>query len=261
MCFCDIIYSFEKGLKSKMIRIAVCDDNTMYSKDLIRDIRAICAVKVPEQYDCQGHEGFQSAEDVISYLEKNKIDILFLDIEMKGMNGFELASILNQKFPDIIIIFVSAFENYVYSAFEYAPFRFLRKTHIDDELEDALLAAIDKLMSIQKTMVFDTIDGKIELRLVDILYIESERNYLIIHQTGGNTYRVRSTLSEMLDKIEEYDFCRIHNAFVINLSNIRRTEGNKSVTMKDGTNLPISARKSVDFKNAYMDFTSRRFIK
>ena len=244
-----------------MIRIAVCDDQVYYAKQFVNKIKSICAVKASEQYDCREYEGFYSAEDVISFLQKNKIDILFLDIEMKGMNGFELASVLNREFPEIIIIFVSAYENYVYSAFEYSPFRFLRKTHIDEELEDALIAAIEKLMSLQKTINFNTVDGKIELRLKDILYFESSGNYLLLHHNGGAPYKIRSTVSEITVKTANYDFCRIHHAYTINLGNIKKTEGNKKVTLKDGTTLPISARKASDFKKAYMDFTNRRFIK
>lgn len=191
----------------------------------------------------------------------NKIDILFLDIEMKKTNGFELASVLNRRFPEIIIIFVSAFENYVYSAFEYAPFRFLRKSHIDEELEDALLAAIDKLMSVHKTVFFDTTDGRIEIRLMEIIYFESDGNYLTIHHTGGTEYRVRGTLTEISGQMKDEDFCRIHRAFLINLNNVKRIKGSKSVTMSDGTLLPISASHAKDFKNAYMDYASRRFIK
>ena len=243
-----------------MIRIAVCDDNVTYVERLIDEIRRICAIKVPEQYDCKGYDGFFSARDVIDYFEKNRIDILFLDIEMKEMNGFELASILNRNFPDIIIVFVSAFENYVYSAFEYAPFRFLRKSHISEELEDALLAAIEKLMSVHKTMVFDTTEGEREIRIADILYFESSGNYLTIRQSDGEVCKIRCTMTEMIDRIRDEDFCRIHHAYTINLGNIKKTEGNRKVTLKDGTTLPVSARKASDFKKAYMNYISRRYI-
>ena len=112
-----------------MINIAVCDDQIYHVKQLVKMIRKICDFKVPEQVDYRADDGFYSAEDVIDFLKHNRINILFLDIEMTGMNGFELASVLNREFPEIIIIFVSAYENYVYNAFESAPSRFLGKKH------------------------------------------------------------------------------------------------------------------------------------
>ncbi len=243
-----------------MIQIAVCDDQTVYRNQFIDKVISICAVKLPDQYDFRECIGFANAKEVVAFLRNNKIDILFLDIEMNGINGFELASVLNREFPDIIIIFISAYENYVYSAFEYAPFRFLRKSHINEELEDALVAAIDKLMSLQKTMVFHTVDRYIELRLKSIIYFESSGNYLLLHHNGEEIYRIRSTVTEISEKLKADDFVRIHHAYVINLDNIHRTAGYTYVVMNDGTRLPISARRMKEFKNAYMDFTNRRFI-
>lgn len=252
-----------KNIKEQdvMINIAVCDDQIYHVKQLVKMIRKICVFKVPEQFDCRAYDGFYSAEDVIDFLKHNRINILFLDIEMTGMNGFELASVLNREFPEIIIIFVSAYENYVYSAFEYAPFRFLRKTHLEEELEPALLAAIDKLMSLHKTMIFDTVDGKLELRLADIIYFESDRNYFLIHHTGRDVYRCRGTVTEVAEQTKDDDFCRIHQAFVVNLANIKRTEGYSNVIMNNGDELPISARRMTEFKKAYMEYTNRRFSK
>ena len=174
-----------------MINIAICDDQHAHLTKLAQMINEICLYKIPEKYDCRAYNGFYSAEDVISFLRNNMINILFLDIEMKGMNGFELAALLNKEFPHIIIIFVSAYENYVYNAFEYAPFRFLRKSRLNEELEPALIAAIESLMLINKKIELKTSDGSFETRLTDIEYFESEKNYLIAHIVGNKTYRFR----------------------------------------------------------------------
>ena len=244
-----------------MIQIAVCDDQLVPMKRLMQKIRKICAVRVPERYDCRAANGFSSAEEVMRFLEEHRINILFLDIEMKGMNGFELAEQLNQKYPDVIIIFVSAYENYVYSAFQYAPFRFLRKTHLAEELEPALLAAIDKIMILNKTVEIDSVEGPVEIRVSDIIYFESDRNYIVAHMTGGEICRFRGTLTHLTEDMKNFDFCRIHQAYLINLANIKRTDGSAAVIMSNGEDLPISFRKSPGFKAAYMDYTNRRFVK
>lgn len=245
----------------KMIQIAICDDQPIHMRRLAQMIRDICARKIPDEFDCQTYEGFYSAEDIIKYLKKNTINILFLDIELDGMNGFELAALLNREFPEIIIIFVSAYENYVYSAFEYAPFRFLRKSHLNEELESALVAAVSNMMSKNKTIVLNTSDGKFETRLADIIYFESEKNYLIARLVGNMTYRFRNTVSGISDQLKNDDFYKIHQAFVINLANIKRISGYSDVIMCNGETLPISSRNASGFKKAYMDFTNRRFTK
>lgn len=241
-----------------MIQIAVCDDQPIHMRRLTQMIRDICAYRIPEKFDCQTYEGFYSAQDIIDYLKKNIINILFLDIELEGMNGFELASILNKEFPDIIIIFVSAYENYVYSAFKYMPFRFLRKTHLKDELEPALVDAIDYLMSKNKIIELNTAEGRFNTRLSDIIYFESDRNYLVVHMVGNITYRFRNTIANISGQLKDDDFYKIHQSLVINLANIKRISGSSDVIMCNGDVLPISMRNMSGFKKAYMAYTNRR---
>ena len=224
-------------------------------------IQDICAYKVPEKFDCRTYEGFYSAECIIDYLKKHVINILFLDIELEGMSGFELAAVLNREFPDIIIIFVSAYENFVYSAFKYTPFRFLRKSCLEDELESALLDAIDSLTSKNKVIELNTAEGKIETRLSDIVYFESEKNYLIAHLLGNESYRFRNTIAGIFEQLKDDGFYKIHQSFVINLENIKRISGHSDVIMCNGVTLPISLRNASGFKKAYMEYTNRRLVK
>ena len=243
-----------------MIYIAVCDDQIDHMKRLFQRVQAACE-KIPKRFDCHVYDGFLSAEKVIEFMSSNPINILLLDIELKGINGFELAARINDEYPDTIIIFVSSYENYVFKAFEYEPFRFIRKTRLDDELEPALLAAVDKHLRADKTFPIDSTDGKLEIRYKDILYFESSRNYLVVHTIGGRNYSFRSTLTALDEKMKGEDFCKIHQAYVIYLPNVKRIEGSKSVTVKDGTVLPISAKQKSVFKEVYMEYTSRRFAK
>ena len=244
-----------------MITIAVCDDDAVFSKMLAVELRRLTVNSLPESLDCRVTGCFNSGKDVIDYLENNTINILFLDVEMKDMNGFELASVLRCKYPDMLIIFVSAYENHVFSSFAYAPFRFLRKSHIDEELGAALTAAVGKIMADHESAVFSTVDGQFEIRYRDISYFESARNYVLIHTRSGKTYKTRSTLSQIVDKIDSRRFCMIHKSFFVNLENIRRVDGICSLTLNDGTSLMISTRRAQQFKKAYMDFLAGRLLK
>ena len=101
-----------------MITIGVCDDNIQFARLFVKSLRTLCATELPERIDCQIAVEFSSCDDVLRYLEHNIINILFLDINMPTKTGFDLAEKLNQLYPDIIIIFVSAHDNFVYSSFE-----------------------------------------------------------------------------------------------------------------------------------------------
>ena len=98
-----------------MIYIAVCDDQIDHMKRLFQRVQIICS-KIPERFDCHVYDGFLSAEKVIEFMSSHPINILFLDIELKGINGFELAGRINEEYPETIIIFVSSYENYVFKS-------------------------------------------------------------------------------------------------------------------------------------------------
>ncbi len=140
-----------------MITIGVCDDNIQFARLLVKSLRTLCATELPERIGCQIAVEFSSCDDVLRYLEYNTINILFLDINMPTKTGFDLAEKLNQLYPDIIIIFVSAHDNFVYSSFEYSPFRFLRKTHLyKDRRDDGINISSGEAQKIARALYKDS---------------------------------------------------------------------------------------------------------
>ena len=188
-------------------------------------------------------------------------DVVILDVMMPKINGFRLASELKEKSPDTIIIFVSAYDDFVYSSFEYAPFRFLRKSHLEEELPATFKKVIEKCISDEEALLFETTDGDTLLRLRDIMYFEGEKNYFIIKMTSGKEYRCRGTMTSVEDRVKPYDFFRIHSAFIVNEEHIESIHEDGYLSMKNGFLINISRRKLVAFKESYMQFTRRRFAK
>lgn len=244
-----------------MLTIAVCDDNPQFAHLLVKRIRELCVYHLPDRIDCQIAPAFGSGEDVLRYLQHNVINVMFLDIDMPQINGFRLASELQIRSPDTIIIFVSAYDDFVYSSFEYAPFRFLRKSHLEEELPITFKKVIEKCISDEESLIFETIDGDTLLRLRDILYFEGEKNYYVIKMVSGKTYRCRGTMTSVEDRIKPYDFFRVHSAFIVNEEHIDNIHEDGYLVMKNGALINISRRKLVAFKDSYMQFTRRRFAK
>ena len=244
-----------------MLTIAVCDDNPQFAHLLVKRIRELCVYHLPDRIDCQIAPAFGSGEDVLRYLQHHVINVMFLDIDMPQINGFRLASELQIRSPDTIIIFVSAYDDFVYSSFEYAPFRFLRKSHLEEELPITFKKVIEKCISDEESLLFETIDGDTLLRLRDILYFEGEKNYYVIKIVSGKTYRCRGTMTSVEDRIKPYDFFRVHSAFIVNEEHIDNIHEDGYLVMKNGALINISRRKLVAFKDSYMQFTRRRFAK
>lgn len=241
-----------------MIVFAVCDDDAAFTNMLARHLETLF-VAFPDEMDCRV-QTFTSAEQVLRYLEKNPIHILFLDIDMPGKNGFELAETLQRKSPSTILVFVSAYESLVYDAFRYQPFYFLRKTHMLDELHAVVQKVAEKYLENNETKVFPTVDGDVNIRIQDIAYIESVRNYYHIHHASGTVYRCRGTLAALESELAEFDFYRVLPAFLINLANIRSVGANRQLLLTDGTTLTVSLRKWKGFNEAYMRFSRKRVL-
>lgn len=177
---------------------------------------------------------------------------------MPNITGFQLAEKINIALSDTIIIFVSSYENFVFSSFEYSPFRFLRKSKINEELEDTLLKAVKRCMSSSEVIIIKADGESVELRVSDILYIESDRNYYNI--CGSNfKYRCRGTISQAEEMVKKYNYFKINSGCLVNMERIQRFESpNRVVT--DNKTLYISQRRVSNFRAAYMYFTRKRVI-
>ena len=235
-----------------MISIAICDDHRDFAHLFHRKLKSLC------DHNACVLPAFYSGLDIIEYLKINVIDILFLDIDMPDTNGFELAKFLCDKYPDIIIIFVSAYEDFVYSSFEYCPFRFLRKGYLDDELEITLCKAIEKILLSNNNILFDTTDGQVSLKPKDILFFEGQKNYYYIYTVGGQAFKCRGTMESVNTLMEKYYFFRIHSAYIVNLEHIENINNKCFLIMKNNKTLSISKKRMPDFKNVYMQFIRRR---
>lgn len=244
-----------------MLHIAVCDDNAPFGQQMAQRLRALCATRLPERIECCVVPPFTRGEDVLAYAEQHTVSVLFLDIDMPGMSGFDLAARLARISSDTVIVFVSAYDEFVYSSFAYAPFRFLRKTHLDEELSDTFDKVIEKCMSDHETKAFETVEGEILLRLRDIICFEGEKNYYVIKTVSGREYRCRGTVASVEQGVCGYDFFRVHAAFIVNLEHIQSIHDQGMLHMTNGVRVPLSRRNIAVFKQAYMQFTRRRIAR
>lgn len=244
-----------------MINIAVCDDNPRFAALLTQHLKKLSAYKIPQRIDCRFTPAFNSAREVLEYLKDNVIDVLFLDIDMPDTNGFDLAKRLCESHPDTIIIFVSSYEEFVYSSFEYCPFRFLRKAHLAEELDITFQKVIEKCVLDNESLLFYTTEGEIMLRVRDIIFFEGQKNYYVINTVSGAEYKCRGTVESVAEMTKHLDFFRIHSAYVVSLEHIESLCNDGYILMKNNQRLSVSKRRMSDFKNAYMQFIRRRISK
>jgi two-component system LytT family response regulator len=205
-----------------------------------------------------------SPEKGIELIESIKPDLVFLDIAMPVMNGFEMLQHITYKSFDII--FTTAYDEYAIKAFKVNAIDYLLKPIEKAELIEAVdkvisklekneeYNKIDKLLSsigkpaIKKEKVALPIDGKIHMiPYSSIIYCRSESNYTYIYLTGNKKVLLSKTLKEIEQLIDHPDFFRVQNSFYVNLNHIKeyvRGEGGDLV-MSNGKEVRVSRNKKL----------------
>lgn len=203
-----------------------------------------------------------SVDEAISIIEKDKPDLVFLDIEMPGKNGFELLSHFSEI--DFYVIFVTAFDHYAIQAVKLNALDYLLKPVRAEDLISAVKRLNDMtqkrsnlLLSSFKKNYHEKIEklaipireGFSFVDVKEIIRCEADANYSIIFLDSSPKIVSSKTLGEYEDILGDLGFMRVHKSHLINLQYVKRyTKGEGGIiTMKDDAEIPVSRRKREDF--------------
>lgn len=214
LLFAEFELLFINELENNMkhtYQIAICDDEQRMLEQLSQKIlSSFVQIKLEAEYVCT-----TDSAQMMEFLQTNAVDVIFLDIDMPIFSGMDIAGVLNEKHPNVILVFVTSHDALVYQSFAYRPFAFIRKTHLDEELQDVMERIRKELHNRKQDIVITKGQELIRILIQDILYIESEANYLNIH-TRNEIYRVRETMTNMEKELLEKGFLRCHKGYLIN---------------------------------------------
>ena len=234
------------------INIAVCDDEDeslhMIQKELYH-----AADKLNIEIETYFYNKGKKVLDFI-YNEKEDFDILFLDIDMPDISGLEVAKKLRQKNSDIILIFISAHEQYVFESIEYNPFRYIRKNRIEKELIPTLKAVYQRLEEMQDSyIIVKTEEAEVRVKHSDIMYFETTARKIGIHLKNGEVLLVRKTIKELYKELNHEYFIKIHSGCVANAKYIGKYS-NHDITLDNGEQLIVSRTRIKGVKMTLMNY-------
>lgn len=239
-----------------MFNIVLCDDNEGYMSLFKSLVNQEFERIIPEETIYKVGASFGGGADLLRYAENNKIDVLFLDIDMPEMTGFEIAKIMSRNYKEILIIFMSAYDNFVYESFDYLPFAYMRKEKIAEELPKVVYRINDKLLEKTRFVTLSTANKYVNVNAKEILFFESKRNYYMAHLTDDSTYSCRGTISKLEHEIGSLGFFRTHSAFLVNLEYINRFADDGYILIGN-TKVPVAQKRAKEFKKSYLEFTRR----
>lgn len=234
------------------MRIAICDDE--------KNIRELIANKIANQYPDANIIFYNSGEELL--LSDEHIDILFLDIQMSGKNGMETARELRKKDKSVIIIFVSAAEEYVFQAFDVGAFHYIVKPINNTKFTEVLHRAIEEWNAKQSTnqepeekyLMINNGGVHIKVTIDDIVYAEVFNRKVVIHKLN-ETIEYYGKMAD-LEALAGNSFFRPHRAYLINFKYVEKYDAT-TIYLEKGTAL-MAKRKYPEFVKKYMKYNQRR---
>ena len=241
-----------------MHKAIIVDDEAKGRLSIREKLREYCPQVEVIAEAANGREG-------IAAIEQHQPDIIFLDIEMPGMNGFEMLNNLPDK--NFHIVFTTAYNQYAIKAIKYAAFDYLLKPIDIDELKEAV-EKIGKLKSshtreqinllqhnignprkLPNKLAVHTMEGLLFYNIADIEYLEANSNYTNFHFADKTKIIASKTLKEFEELLPDEIFFRPHNSFLINLNRIKRYikgDGGQ-IELQTGVFIDVSRRKKEEF--------------
>jgi DNA-binding LytR/AlgR family response regulator len=208
------------------------------------------------------------ANDALLKLRERRYDAIFLDIRMPGLDGLQLAAVLQRFAEPPAVVFVSAHEEHAVEAFSLEATDYLLKPVSADRLERTLarLESSREKESPQPEVTGETEDDHLPfvgvevgdrtvlIERTEIRYVEAEGDYVRLH-TAGDSYLVRRSMSSLAEAWERFGFVRIHRSYVVNLRHVAQIEPYFNQTLvirvkdREGTRLPVSRRRARELRD------------
>ena len=231
-----------------MYHIVICDDEKEILDDILRKVRNC----FDENDISARYTGFDDPRKLMECIQNEKIDVLFLDIDMPYHNGMDIAGYINENGLKTILIFITSHDALVYQTFAYRPFGFIRKTHIDQEIDELVKRVNRELLENKQELVFRKGQDLIRVLIRDIIYIEAEKNYLMI-RTCDEMIRIRETMTNVLNELQGKGFIRCHKGYLVNADRIEKLissevllrTGDESIALPVGRSYEKEVRKKI----------------
>lgn len=233
------------------MNVVICDDEKVFADRLSMYIKKILQSKGRKWNISTCYNG----EELLEYCKNNVVDGLFLDIDMPGIDGYEVAEKLSDMKENITVVFVTSKSDLIYSSFKYHPYGFVRKSHLHD-LEYVVSDMITKWYNNMKKECTIQLEynSTLDIDLEKTMYLEANNHYFVVQlDNGERTASYRCSLTNAQKQLEDVGFIRIHSKYLVNSRFISYID-NHSCILKNGKSFSIGRSKLEKAKIIFQNY-------
>lgn len=228
-----------------MLNFILCDDNV---PSLNRLSKMLESIFINNNIDARIGLLASTPSETLEYIQKNKVDVLFLDINLNDtLNGCDIADLVRKKNKNIYIIFLTGHLEYALLAYKYKTFDYLPKPIVDERLEETILRLIEDI-TLEPANFIKLNNNRTIINANEINYIKKDGMKLIFC-TNKENYETYSSFSKFKSCLPD-NFVRCHKSYIVNINNVTKFRSNENILeLKGHEQCAIGAK----YKNNFLE--------
>lgn len=235
-----------------MLKIAVCDDENLFTEEL-KELLSGYMIEKGLVFEIDTYSSGEALVDL--GIEIVQYTAVFLDINMEKMDGIKTAEMIRKASREVFIVFVTAYVDYSLEGYQLDVVRYLLKgnANFQSKVNECMDAILDKMNYSVIKKRFDFKEGRKEISLEKLLYIESNMHILEFHvmEDAMKVYTMYETLNVFETRLAENDFIRIHQSYLVNAKHIKNVVRCKAI-LTNGVELSIPKARYTEVKKKFV---------
>lgn len=235
-----------------MTTVSICEDEAYFTSELNKLIDEYCDSR-------KIHASIVTFSDGEKLLASSQMsDIILMDIKLPGNNGMEIVRHLRERGNDSQVIFITAFQKYVFEAFDLDAVHYILKPVSEEKLFSALDKAIKRIASNSgETLLITNGTSASRVPLKDILYCEAMNHQITVH-TLTEQIQFFGTLDAIQEKLDDR-FFRCHRSYIVNMNHVIDKQLGSAI-MEGGDHVLIARRKQQEFTQRLLEICRKGLI-
>lgn len=235
-----------------MLNFVLCDDSIPSLKRLSKLLESIF---IKNNIEAEISYSASNPHDILEYVENNKVDVLFLDINLNSdLTGCDIADLIRKSNKNIYIIFLTGHLEYALLAYKYKTFDYLVKPIVAERLEETMLRLVED-MTLKPNQFIKLNNNRTIINANDIYYIKKDGMKLVFC-TNEDNYETYSSFSKFKDCLPD-NFVRCHKSYIVNVNNVKKLNFSENILeLKNNCSCTIGAKYKTNFMEVFKNGNS-----